>query len=89
MISRNLGQNTAYLKGTKAVIRRKHETQSDIFLLLQGRRSRLRGRLAADPSPDRPRGLRRHGRESVDVSVGLRERSAPEGRKKLETGDFS
>ena len=62
------------------------ETPSDIFLLLQGRRSRLRGGLATDPSPDRPRRLRRDGRESVDVSVGL---NALEGRKKLETGDFS
>ena len=73
-------------------IRLRHDTSSDIFLLLKGRRSWLRGGLAADPSPDRPRRLRRHGRESVDVSVvglGERERSAPEGRKKLETGDFS
>ena len=65
-------------------IRLRHDTSSDVFLLLQGRRSRLRGGLAADPSPDRPRRLRRHGRESVDVSVvglGEREREVPPRKK--------
>ena len=48
----------------------------------------MRGGLAEDPSPDRPRRLRTDGRESVDVNMleGGRSNGI---MKKSETGDFS